>query len=182
MPTYSKFNAADQWKPQLWERHFVAIKKPSGRDKVSLSQRPHSKDLRKGRSSIAGQAYMVTTCTQDRKPIFANFDAARQLIQTLAFEQNRQTATTLAFVVMPDHLHWLLSLGQSKSLSAVVQAVKTASAKRIGWPVWQDGFHDHAVREEEDVKHLARYIIANPLRAGLVEKIGDYPHWDAIWF
>ncbi|MES9878966.1 MAG: transposase, partial [Candidatus Sedimenticola sp. 1PA] len=32
-----------------------------------------------------------------------------------------------------------------------------------------------------DIKELARYIVANPLRGGLVESIGDYPHWDAMW-
>ena len=47
--------------------------------------------------------------------------------------------------------------------------------------IWTAGFHDHALRKEEDVKRVARYVIANPLRAGLVEQIGDYPLWDAIW-
>ena len=41
--------------------------------------------------------------------------------------------------------------------------------------------YDHALRKDEDVKKIARYIIANPLRAGLVEKIEDYPYWDAVW-
>ncbi|TXL18578.1 hypothetical protein BMR04_00075 [Methylococcaceae bacterium HT3] len=47
--------------------------------------------------------------------------------------------------------------------------------------LWQDGYHDHAVRKEEDLLQIARYIIANPLRAGLVKKVADYPLWDAIW-
>jgi putative transposase len=47
--------------------------------------------------------------------------------------------------------------------------------------LWQRGFHDHAIRKDEDIKRIARYIVANPLRAGLVEKIEDYPLWDAIW-
>lgn len=42
-------------------------------------------------------------------------------------------------------------------------------------------FYDHALREEDDLKGIARYIVANQIRAGLVEKIGDYPHWDAVW-
>jgi hypothetical protein len=37
------------------------------------------------------------------------------------------------------------------------------------------------LRKDEDLQTVARYIVANPLRAGLVEKIGDYPLWDAIW-
>lgn len=47
--------------------------------------------------------------------------------------------------------------------------------------LWQPGFHDHAVRREESLEAIARYIVANPLRAGLVKKVGDYPLWDAIW-
>ncbi len=42
-------------------------------------------------------------------------------------------------------------------------------------------FHDRAMRKEEDLKAAARYIVANPLRAGLVERCGDYPLWDAVW-
>jgi REP element-mobilizing transposase RayT len=143
---------------------------------------PHGKDLRIGRRSIAGQTYLITTVTQYRKPVFADFYAARQLVQTLIFEHQRGTADTLAYVVMPDHLHWLMTLGSIKRLAAVVQAVKAASARRLGRPVWQAGYHDHALRGEDDLVALARYIVANPLRAGLAEKIGDYPHWDAIWF
>jgi hypothetical protein len=37
------------------------------------------------------------------------------------------------------------------------------------------------VRKEDDLRELARYIVLNPVRAELVSKLGDYPHWDAIW-
>lgn len=94
---------------------------------------------------------------------------------------------TQTFVVMPDHLHWLITLKQA-NLATVMQHFKGLSAflinryrKTSGIPVWQPGFHDHALRKEEDIKALARYIIANPLRAGLVDNIGDYPLWDAVW-
>jgi len=82
---------------------------------------------------------------------------------------------------MPDHLHWLMQLGDVRDLSAVVQSVKALSSKRIGHRIWQQGFYDHAVRDEENIKAIARYIVANPVRAGLVSRIGDYPHWDAVW-
>ena len=48
-------------------------------------------------------------------------------------------------------------------------------------PVWQRGFHDYALGVDKDIVHVARYIVANPLRAGLVSRIGDYPLWDAKW-
>jgi hypothetical protein len=47
--------------------------------------------------------------------------------------------------------------------------------------VWQTSFHDHALRREEDVLSVARFVVANPLRAGLVKSLRDYPHWDAVW-
>jgi hypothetical protein len=37
------------------------------------------------------------------------------------------------------------------------------------------------MRKDQDLQVAARYIVANPLRAGLVKRVGDYPLWDAIW-
>jgi putative transposase len=92
-----------------------------------------------------------------------------------------QHADTLAFVVMPDHLHWLMQLGEGIDLPQCMGGVKSISARQLGTPLWQKGFHDHAVRKEEDLPALARYVVANPVRAGLVKRVGEYPHWDAIW-
>jgi putative transposase len=89
---------------------------------------------------------------------------------------------------MPDHLHWLLALGDSVHPSVVVGSMKRHSASRINGLkrladrcVWQRGFHDHALRSDESVRGAARYIVANPQRAGLVRKLGDYALWDAVW-
>jgi len=87
----------------------------------------------------------------------------------------------LAFVVMPDHLHWLMQLGESAALSQSVRGIKSITTHRLGQQVFQRGYHDHAVRREEDIKSLARYVIANPVRAGLSYSVGSYPHWDAAW-
>jgi hypothetical protein len=42
-------------------------------------------------------------------------------------------------------------------------------------------FHDHALRGDEDLQSVTRYLVGNPLRAGLVENIGEYPFWNAEW-
>ena len=141
----------------------------------------HARDLRKGRWSEAGRIYLVTAVTRDRRPVFYGLHPARVLIQTLRSEETQGRAKTLAFVVMPDHLHWLLQLGAGSDLSEVVRAVKAVSAKRLGRPLWQRGFHDHALRQDEDLVAAARYVIANPLRRVLVNRVADYPHWDAVW-
>ena len=88
---------------------------------------------------------------------------------------------------MPDHLHWLIQLNEDKTLSNIVKTLKARSALRVNrhlvqaGSLWQRGYYDRAVRKDEDIRQIARYIVANPLRAGLVRDIGDYPHWDCIW-
>ena len=82
---------------------------------------------------------------------------------------------------MPDHVHWLLMLQQG-SIGQSVQNIKRLSSYQHKTTIpWQRGFFDRAIREAEDERTIARYIVANPLRAGLVTSLSDYPHWDAIW-
>lgn len=93
----------------------------------------------------------------------------------------------LAWVLMPDHVHWLIRLGSGQGLGAVVNRLKSGSARatnralRRSGPLWTAAFHDHGLRADEDLRRSARYVIANPVRAGLVQRIGDYPFWNAIW-
>mgnify|MGYP002654770124 CR=1 FL=1 len=141
----------------------------------------HAHRLRSGRHSQSGQIYMITVVTAERRRVFEQFSAARTLIGYLKTENDLQRANTVAFVVMPDHLHWLMQLGEVATLSQVVRGVKSLTSHRLGYPVWQRGYHDHAVRRDEDLKAMSRYVIANPIRAGLVSCVGDYPHWDAVW-
>jgi putative transposase len=140
---------------------------------------PYS-DLRKGRYSAIGITYHITTVTKNRLPLFRDFRLARIVVCQLKALQDEGLAETLSYVVMPDHLHWLMTL-QSGTLSGVMQLLKGRTARAIGAPIWQPNYHDHAIRKDEDLRALARYIVANPLRAGLVERIGDYPWWDSVW-
>ena len=59
--------------------------------------------------------------------------------------------------------------------------VKAVTAHGLGKRIWQGGFQDHALRQKEDLAKLALYIVANPLRAGLAKRVGDYPHRDVVW-
>ncbi len=146
-----------------------------------MNSQAHARRLRSGRHSQSGQIYMLTTVTQNRLAVFDDFLNARTLIGVLRDHERLDHAKTLAFVVMPDHLHWLMELGNKVPLSVCMRNVKTLSALRIGRPIWQSGFHDHAIRQEEDLPSVARYVVSNPVRAGLVARTGQYPHWDAIW-
>ena len=137
--------------------------------------------LRRGRVSVSGQVYHIIAATQQRAPVFSDFNQARVAIRVLMEEDKLGSVSTLAFVLMPDHLHWLVQLGDHTEIREVVGRVKSLIARRLGGTVWQTGFYDHALRKDEDITTVARYIVANPLRAGLVSKLGDYPHWDTIW-
>lgn len=143
--------------------------------------KPHGKNLRKGRVSLPNHVYLVTIVTTARQPVFTSFTAARAAVQCFHDKNVACHAQTMAFVVMPDHVHWLLQLEGKGSLSGVVRLYKSKVSFSLRQRIWQRGFHDHALREEDDVRDIARYIIANPLRAGLAERVGEYPHWDAIW-
>lgn len=143
--------------------------------------------LLKGRASIAGQVYLVTAVTHQRQRLFLDLQFGRLIINSMRELETEQSARTLAFVVMPDHVHWLLQLGQQQTLSKLIQLFKGRSAHRINQTrqengrLWQHGFHEHAVRSEESLVEIARYVVMNPVRAGLVASVGDYPLWDAVW-
>jgi REP element-mobilizing transposase RayT len=154
---------------------------------METSDSAGTRALRRGRASIVGQIYILTLVTAGRYPYFARFVDARAVIGEMSALHLQGHVDSLAFVAMPDHVHWLCAL-QRGQLGKVVQLLKSRSARRInGWEypgrrIWQRGFHDRACRRHENVVAAARYIVMNPVRAGLVADIGDYPHWDAVWF
>lgn len=91
-----------------------------------------------------------------------------------------------AVVVMPDHVHLLLTPlrdadGNLVSLVGILQAIKGASAHSLNralgrsGPVWQEESFDHALRSDESFDQKMEYIRQNPVRAGLVSRPEDYP-------
>lgn len=147
---------------------------------------PNGKALRKGRTSAPGQIYLLTTVTRDRTPLFAGFDVGCRASRTLSSPSTWPDAQLLAWVLMPDHAHLLVALGESEWLARVMGRVKARISlvlkKEFGLSgIWQPGFHDHALRKDEDVRTAARYLVANPQRAGLAATAGAYPFWDATW-
>ncbi|WP_313201286.1 REP-associated tyrosine transposase [Pseudomonas sp.] len=149
-------------------------------------ERAHSHLLRRGRFSQPGGLYLLTTVTHQRKRIFTHMRFARAVILQMRQAERDGLCQSLAWVVMPDHLHWLIEL-RTDTLSCLMRQFKSRSSHALyqaGMPrrkIWQPGYQDRALRREESVLQVARYIIANPIRAGLVRHARDYPNWDAIW-
>ena len=149
-------------------------------------QRPHGANLRKGRHSDIGQYYSLTTCAHARRPIFNQPDRAKIVLDAIRWLHTRERFTVDAAVVMPDHLHVVGQL-RAGALLDFMHSLKSFTAKRLTLsgveaPVWQAGYHDHCLREDEDYKTKVRYVLENPIRAGLVERVADYrflilPSW-----
>ena len=142
--------------------------------------------LRQGRHSQVGQVYALTTVAYRRQPLFTHPDNVEQIIGALRFIEAERITCSLAWVVMPDHLHWLMQLRQ-RTLPACMQLFKSRSARLLNralsrsGPIWQPGFYDHAVRSDESLHAQALYIVANPVRAGLATRLGEYPYAWCRW-
>ena len=126
--------------------------------------------------------YLITICSHLRQSVFLNSDLA---LATL--DQFRRTAVEdhfaiLAYCMMPDHVHLLVEGRASDSdLKRFIRIGKQRSAYLYsrttgGGQLWQEGFHDRALRREDDVTVAARYVLENPVRAGLVAAASDYQH------
>ncbi|ABZ01119.1 TPA: transposase [Pseudomonas putida] len=148
--------------------------------------RAQSHLLRRGRYSELGRLYLLTTVTHQRKPLFHDFHHARLVIHQLRQSDHEHACRSMAWVLMPDHLHWLIEL-KGTTLGTLMRRFKSRSSLVLHQarvehdPVWQPGYQDRALRWEGSMVQVARYIVANPLRNGLVKSVRDYPHWDAIW-
>lgn len=142
--------------------------------------------LRRGRFSQIGYFYVLTAIVDGRRPVFQDWRTGRLIVEQFRSAEEFGLVRSLAWVVMPDHFHWLVEL-RHKTLSELMCRVKSRSSRSVkldpgcGGRLWQRGYYDRALRRDEDLKNAARYIISNPLRAGLVRRIGDYPLWDAVW-
>jgi REP element-mobilizing transposase RayT len=131
--------------------------------------------------------YLVTFATFGRVRWFDDVHAARCACRSLTDPRGWRGSSLLAWVLMPDHWHGVVSVGEGDALQRLVNRLKSHSARAVraqccvSERIWADGFHDHALRSEEDLVDVARYVVLNPFRAGLVKRIGDSPYWNSVW-
>ena len=145
-------------------------------------------DLRKGRYSQVQGEYFITFNTHNKKQIFNDFDLGCLFSQQISINESKYNCTWLTWVLMPDHFHGLLKLQDPlASLSQIVGALKGSTSMIINkerkekGKFWQASFYDRALRIEDNRLGVARYIVANPLRKQLVNKVGDYSFWNSTY-
>ena len=116
----------------------------------------------------------VTIRTWNERDLFRSESYAEPVFRACA-----ESPETLACCLMPDHLHWLIR--DAKTMSEVVGRFKSYTT-RLSWRsghkgrLWQRSFWDHVVRDGESLEAVARYIVANPVRHGLVRRPAEYPY------
>lgn len=128
------------------------------------------------------QRYFLTICAHNRVKHFTDAVVVSLVLDQFFYTAREQRIAIPAYCVMPDHVHLLVD-GESDDtdLKQFVKLGKQRSGYRFGQQrekkLWQEGYYDHVLREEEKTADVIFYIITNPLRTGLVQKVTDYPFW-----
>jgi REP-associated tyrosine transposase len=128
-------------------------------------------------------AYSVTCCAYGRRPILAEARCVDDLSGQLLQQASDHRFDVCAYCVMPDHVHVLFEATAADSdlrrlMNAWKQKTGFTYKRATGCRLWQSGYYDHVLRQEEDRLRVMAYLLSNPIRAGLVAHIGAYPFWD----
>lgn len=130
---------------------------------------------------LDGSEYFITICTYPRvKNQLCHAEIAEQIRSAFWFYQNRGDLWVHLLLLMPDHLHAILSFNREPGMQTSIKEFKKYTAKRLGI-IWQRDFFDHRLRAGESITEKARYIRMNPVRAGLIETPDEWPHVWGNW-
>jgi putative transposase len=124
--------------------------------------------------------YSLTFCTYQRQPLFVREPVVALVLLQISRAAVEQRFAVIAYGFMPDHLHLLVE-GQAEASDGkrVITRAKQYSghdySKLFQGRLWQRYGFDHVLRDEKLTLAVARYMLNNPIRSGLVRNVGDYP-------
>jgi putative transposase len=126
--------------------------------------------------------YFLTFCTHDRRRWFTQPSHVRLVLDQFLYTAGEQEIEILVYCFMPDHLHVLAAgISVRADLRLFAGRSKQRAAHRfrrsVGERLWQPGYYDRILRSEADAVAFTRYIVANPVRAGIVEQPAAYEFW-----
>ncbi len=130
-----------------------------------------------------GHHHFVTFSCYQRLPYLAEPEAYDIFEDSLEKTRQKYGLSIDSYVVMPEHVHLLVSEPKQKNLSVALQALKISVAKRLApKPFWQRRFHDFNVYSDSKRIEKRRYMHRNPFMRGLVAHPKDwqwssYRHW-----
>jgi putative transposase len=122
----------------------------------------------------------VTIATRDRRPVFEIARVAELLIDTLLHYRTLGHYKLHAYVVMPDHVHLLLT-PQAITLEHAVELIKNGFVYRLDTelPIWEHAFRSYSVANLHDLEIVRTYLHQLPVRANLAPAAELYPHSSA---
>lgn len=125
-------------------------------------------------------SYFVTACAYRKRAILQSERAARLLIDVLQHYRQRGDYLLHAFVVMPDHLHLLIT-PRGTTLERCVSLIKGGFSFRaknesvLKGEIWQQGYYDRRIRDREEFVASRTYVEKNPVRRGLCTEPHQFP-------
>jgi putative transposase len=125
------------------------------------------------------QRYFLTLCTENRRRVFVCEPTVSAALEHFRQSAARHGFANLAYCFMPDHLHLLFeACREDANLCPCVSDAKQRSGfafrRSAAYRLWQTGYYDHVLRDEESVFAVVRYILENPVRAGFASRLGEY--------
>lgn len=128
------------------------------------------------RVRIKPETFAITAVTYQRRQIFQRTASAELMIATL-FRYREQARFQLhGFVIMPDHIHVLITPARDHTIERCIQLTKGgfsfAVRKEFSGEIWQNGYHAHRITSVDDFHNQLHYIANNPSR----KNFHNYPH------
>jgi len=126
-----------------------------------------------------GEVFFITICLKDRgSRQLLEPEVASMVKESVSFYQEQGRWWVELFLLMPDHLHALISFNQREyPMSESIRTWKSYLKRHCG-VMWQRGYFDHRLRTADHLREKAMYIRLNPVRAGLVQCAED---WEYLW-
>ena len=149
--------------------------------KSKMESRPQRKteNLRIGRISIPHARYFMTLCTESRRTDLTDQPIASTILNTWRKQHLNNDYTLHCATIMPDHIHWLCTLGTQLTLAQIISKFKTKTkhAMEQAGLSWQRNYYDHRLRADDALEPFSKYIFLNPYRKGLISADQTWPHW-----
>ncbi|MBY0495918.1 MAG: transposase [Cyanobacteria bacterium] len=125
--------------------------------------------------------YFITICVDKRSPVFLDIELGRYIVAQLLIFAEQFGFEVIAYCVMPDHIHVLLA-GQRDDSFLLPFLKRYKQATGYNWKhernhrsrLWQEGYYDRILRDHDPTEGVIRYILENPVRAGIIEDAREY--------
>lgn len=126
--------------------------------------------------------FFITQVTRNREKLFTDSACAELLLSTLRRVKEDHPFEMRAWVIMPDHFHLMIRPGSGEEITLIMRATKAIFTQQLRRmrsipgkvDIWQSGFMDHKIRDDEDYRRHIDYIHYNPVADGLVQKPEAY--------